>query len=55
MFSFDIILDWAVEVPLYQRKDALILSSLRVNPDTIVPDITAYYTWLNNLYLLEVK
>ncbi|HOP12185.1 MAG TPA: ABC transporter substrate-binding protein [Oscillospiraceae bacterium] len=50
----DIILDWAVEVPSYQRQNILIFSTERVNIDTITPDITTYWSWMNGIELLEV-
>ncbi|MBR7082306.1 MAG: ABC transporter substrate-binding protein [Oscillospiraceae bacterium] len=45
----DIIIDWAVEVPTYQRQNAIIFSAQRVNLDTVTPDITTFYTWLNEV------
>ena len=43
----DIIVDWAVEVPVYQRQNAIIFSAERVNLDTITPDITTFYGWMS--------
>ena len=51
----DIVADWAVEIPVYQRQNCIILSSQRVNLDTVTPDITTYWNWYNDLELLEVK
>ncbi len=51
----DIIVDWAVEVPVYQRQNAIIFSTARVNMDTVTPDITTYYTWLAEIQNLEMK
>ena len=51
----DIVVDWAVEIPVYQRQNCIILSSQRVNLDTVTPDITTYWNWYNDLELLEVK
>ena len=51
----DIIVDWAVEVPVYQRQNAIIFSSERVNLDTVTPDITTYYGWLREIQNLELK
>ena len=51
----DIVADWAVEIPIYQRQNCIILSSQRVNLDTVTPDITTYWNWYNDLELLEVK
>ena len=51
----DIVADWAVEIPIYQRQNCVILSAQRVNLDTVTPDITTYWQWYNDLELLEVK
>ena len=51
----DIVADWAVEIPVYQRQDCIIISSQRVNLDTVTPDITTYWQWYNDLELLDLK
>lgn len=51
----DIIIDWAVEVPIYQRQNCIIFSSERVNMDTVTPDITTFWVWWNDIELLEMK
>jgi peptide/nickel transport system substrate-binding protein len=51
----DIIVDWAVEIPVYQRQNAIIFSPERVNMDTVTPDITTYYGWLNEIEKVELK
>lgn len=43
--ALDIILDWAVEIPIYQRQNAFVFSTERVNMDTMTPDITTFYGW----------
>ena len=45
----DIIVDWAVAVPVYQRQNAIIFSTERVNIGTVTPDITTYYPWLREV------
>lgn len=45
----DIIADWGVEVPVYQRQDCIIYSPERVNAETFTPDITTFYTWLKEV------
>ena len=50
-----IILDWAVEVPTYQRQNAIVFSPERVNMDTVTPDITTFWGWMNDLELLEMN
>ncbi|MBQ3290780.1 MAG: ABC transporter substrate-binding protein [Mogibacterium sp.] len=51
----DIIIDWAVEVPVYQRQNAIIFSTERVNMDTVTPDITTYYPWLSEIQNIELN
>ena len=51
----DIIVDWAVEIPVYQRQNAIIFSTERVNLDTVTPDITTYYGWLNEIQNIEMN
>ena len=51
----DIVADWAVEIPVYQRQNCIIISSQRVNLDTVTPDITTYWQWYNDLELLDLK
>lgn len=49
------ILDWGVEVPAYQRQNAVIFSTERVNMDTVTPDITTFWRWMNDIELLEMN
>jgi peptide/nickel transport system substrate-binding protein len=51
----DVIIDWAVEVPIYQRQNCIIFSSERVNMETVTPDITTFWVWWNDIELLEMK
>lgn len=51
----DIIIDQAVEIPTYQRQNAIIFSSERVNLDTVTPDITTFYPWLNEIQNIELN
>ena len=51
----DIIVDWAVEVPVYQRQNAIIFSTERVNIDTVTPDITTFYGWMAEVHNLELN
>ncbi len=53
--ALEVILDWGVEVPTYQRKNAIIFSTERVNMDTVTPDITTFWQWYNDIELLELK
>lgn len=51
----DIILDWAVEIPTYQRKNAVIFNNLRVKVSTITPDITTFWGWMNDIEEIEMN
>ena len=45
----DTIIDWACEVPVYQRQNAIVFSTQRVNMDTVTPDITTFYGWMSEI------
>lgn len=49
------IADWAVEIPMYQRLNAVIFSTERVDLSTLTPDITAFWDWQNDIELLEMR
>ncbi|QUA52786.1 ABC transporter substrate-binding protein [Aristaeella lactis] len=49
------IMDWAVEIPAYQRQNIVIASSQRVNIDTVTPDVTTYWGWLSEIETLEMN
>ncbi len=51
----DIIIDWAVEIPVYQRQNAIIFSTERVNMDTVTPDITTFYGWMAEIQNIELN
>ncbi|MBQ8264391.1 MAG: ABC transporter substrate-binding protein [Oscillospiraceae bacterium] len=51
----DIVADWAVEIPVYQRQNCIIFSTERVNMDTVTPDITTFWGWANDIELLEMN
>lgn len=51
----DIIMDWGVEIPTYQRQNAIIFSTERVNMDTVTPDITTFWGWMNDIEKLEMN
>ena len=53
--ALDIILDWGVEVPVYQRQNCVLFSSERINLDTLTPDITTYWDWMKDIEQLEMK
>jgi len=51
----EIILDWAVEIPTYQRKECTIFSSERIDLDTLTPDMTPFWSYLAEIHKLERK
>ena len=51
----DIVVDWAVEVPVYQRQNAIIFSTERIDMDTVTPDITTFYGWMAEVQNIELK
>ena len=51
----DIVVDWAVEVPVYQRQNAIIFSTERVNMSTVTPDITTFYKWYSEIENIELN
>lgn len=53
--AMDIIMDWGVEIPIYQRSECYIFSTERVNVSTITPDMTPYWDWMNEVETLEMN
>ncbi|MBQ6018757.1 MAG: ABC transporter substrate-binding protein [Clostridia bacterium] len=51
----DIILDWAVEIPAYQRKSVVLFSAERINTDTLPRFVTPYYGWIHEIENLEMN
>ena len=51
----DIINDWAVEIPMYQRQNVIIFSAQRVDMSTVTPDITPFWGWANDIELLQMR
>lgn len=43
--AMEIIMDYAVELPVYQRSECTLFSTQRVDISTIQPDMTPYWTW----------
>lgn len=53
--ALDEIIEWAVELPVYQRQNAVIFSAERVNLDTLTKDITTYWSFALDIETLELK
>lgn len=53
--ALDFVVDYAVEIPVYQRQEATVISAERVNVDTVVQDPTSFYSYMNEIETLEMK
>ena len=53
--ALELLMAWGVEVPTYQRQEATLISTERVNVDTIPGDLTPYYGWLAEVHTLEMN
>ena len=53
--ALDFVVDFACEVPVYQRQDCTVYSSERVNVDSITPDQTTYYTYFNEIETIAMN
>lgn len=52
---YEIIRDWGVELPVYQKRTSLLLSTERIDVDTVMEDITPYYGWTQEIQDIEMK
>ena len=53
--AMEIIMDWGCELPLYQRKNCYVASTVRVDNDTMPKDMTPYWGWYAEISTLAVK
>ena len=53
--AMEIILDWGVELPVYQRSEATIFSSERVDTTTNPNDMTPYWTYQSEINKIALK
>ena len=53
--AMEIILDWGVELPVYQRSEATIFSSERIDTATIPTDMTPYWTYQSEIHTIALK
>ena len=49
------IMDWAVEIPAYQRQNIVIASTERVDISTVTPDVTTYWGWLSEVQTMNMN
>ena len=47
--ALDKIIDWACEIPVYQRQEVTTFASNRIKVDTITPDMSSYYKWYSEI------
>lgn len=52
--ALDELIDWAVEVPTYQRQNIVIASSERVDIPTVTPDVTTFWGWLSEVETMKM-
>ena len=50
----DLIADWAVEVPVYQRQNCTVFSAERIDLSTLTPDMTTHWDWLKEIEKVEM-
>lgn len=53
--ALELIMEWGVELPTYQRQEATLFSTERVNIETIPADMTPYYGWASEIQNLELN
>lgn len=53
--AMEIIMDWGVELPVYQRSDAYTVSTERVDVSSLPTDMTPYWNWKSEIQNIVVK
>ena len=53
--AMEIIMDWGVELPVYQRSEAYVVSTERVDGSSLPTDMTPYWTWKAEIEKIKVK
>lgn len=53
--ALDFIVDYAVEIPVYQRQNASVFSTQRVNVDSIPQDLTTFYSYRNEIEKIQMN
>lgn len=53
--AMEIIMDYGVELPVYQRSECILFSSERVDVSTVPGDMTPYWGWGAEIEKLQVK
>lgn len=53
--ALELIMSWGVELPTYQRQEATLFSTERVDVSTIPADMTPYYGWASEIHNLALN
>ena len=53
--AMEIVMDYAVEVPIYQRSECVLVSSERVDVSSLPTDMTPYWGWASQVETLATK
>ena len=53
--ALDFVVDYAVELPVYQRQECTLFSAERVNTETLVGDQTPFYGWMKAIEKVEMN
>jgi peptide/nickel transport system substrate-binding protein len=53
--AMEIVLDYGVEIPVYQRSECVLISTERVNVDSLPTDMTPYWGWMAEVQNLELN
>ena len=53
--ALDFVVDYAVELPVYQRQECTLFSAERVNVETLVADQTPFYGWMKAIEKVEMN
>lgn len=53
--AMEVIMDWGVELPVYQRSEAYIISTERVDISSLPTDMTPYWGWMAEVENIVVK
>ena len=53
--ALEVIMSWGVELPTYQRQEATLFSTERVNMATVAGDLTPFYGWLAEIHTVEMN
>ena len=49
----EILDDWAVEIPFYQKRSAVLFSERRIDTDSLPEDLTASWSWTEEIYRIK--